>query len=543
MKVLFKFLFTILTLFQLYFSSLSNQCSKKQELNDLELIGIVNIVRHGARSSGKLEKISKSYFYGNKGSQLTLNGMNQLKQLALFYNKNYGIKRISDLNDNENQFIYIHKNKIVVYDFISSPKSRAIFSANSFISSLYPEKSVLINKDTVSSNENEYFKTDLPPVFILPKKESLEEEFNQDYYRNYKNFETLTIIEKGLFNSHKLKAVKPLISEYLKNGLYNFNTTEMIKSLENSISIIPEIKNYINFNYDSCKDKMTILKEEISEIRKNNNEAMDSCTKDSLFAFNSKLSSLFQVLFYQHKHIKNSLSKETQIHYNNIFINKHFAPKILWENSNIKNIEIGLPWIKRVKRDIDNLIKSYLHTSSLLKNNCSDNDIENRLLFNNKFYFGHQENIEAFITVLQNNEALKSIVLNAVKNDRIHDKDHEKLYSTLLFPYASILSIELYAKHKTTNDDCYSNFINSEKIELTDSDYISIKKCYDFYIRILVNNQIISNETYVPYQEEYLEGNKRYLFDTEKISNIEGLIKIEDFANLIKILESNSNNN
>lgn len=114
-----------------------------------KLIGVIELNRHGARTPSEYTDLSNDLFYKSNFNHLTLNGYNQEHYLGIFIKDRYTV---------QNPLL---SNKFVPEEhlFISSPVTRTIFSATSFIQGMYPE--VIVNP--IWENNPNLRKDDLPP--------------------------------------------------------------------------------------------------------------------------------------------------------------------------------------------------------------------------------------------------------------------------------------------------------------------------------------------------------------------------------------------
>jgi hypothetical protein len=114
-----------------------------------KLIGVMELNRHGARTPSEYTELSNDLFYKSNYNHLTLNGYNQEHYLGIF---------IKDRYTTQNPLLsktFIPEEHM----FISSPVTRTIFSATSFIQGMYPE--VIVNP--IWENNPTLRKNDLPP--------------------------------------------------------------------------------------------------------------------------------------------------------------------------------------------------------------------------------------------------------------------------------------------------------------------------------------------------------------------------------------------
>jgi hypothetical protein len=194
---------------KLVFSILITICYTK-------IIGIIELNRHGARTPGKYIELSNDLFYKSNSNHLTINGYNQEHYLGRF---------IKDRYTRQNSFLS-STFKPEEHLFISSPVTRTIFSATSFIQGMYPE--VVVNP--VWENNSHLRTFDLPP-FINTNLSFTEAD--------------LLIIDKNddkLFHAAKCKlSGEDIKSKLTKTKVVNI-TDEEIKFAIDDIKVnIPDI--------------------------------------------------------------------------------------------------------------------------------------------------------------------------------------------------------------------------------------------------------------------------------------------------------------
>ena len=194
-----------------------------------ELIKVIQINRHGARSAETFPKYLNQRFWGIN-EKLTINGYRQHQLLGKYIKKKY-------IDTGFISSIY-NKNDFAIF---STPFQRTIFSASAFISGIFPD---YVTKVNFHEEELNYFNNDIIP--------------NSDFDINFKeiNIEVLSYQENVLFNSWKCKLNNKLIKEDSKDlNLYPdvifisdddlINTANFLRAylkLENKIDKIKKVK-------------------------------------------------------------------------------------------------------------------------------------------------------------------------------------------------------------------------------------------------------------------------------------------------------------
>jgi hypothetical protein len=124
-----------------------------------ELLGVVEVNRHGARTPQNFPELSEKLFFGSKDMSLTINGFRQEQILGKYVKQKY-IKDYPLISK-----VY----KKDEFQIISSPTQRTIFSAAGFLSGLYPDYTMKMNYD---GHNNMLSETPLP---LSISKEHLKE--------------------------------------------------------------------------------------------------------------------------------------------------------------------------------------------------------------------------------------------------------------------------------------------------------------------------------------------------------------------------------
>lgn len=196
-------------------------------LSNSKLISVIEVNRHGARSAETFPKYLNQQFWGIN-EKLTHNGYRQHQLLGKYIRKKYiDTKFISDKYNERDFKIY------------STPFQRTIFSANGFLSGLYPN---YISKVNFHENQLKYINNDIIP--------------NIDFNVNFEEIpiEVLSYQENVLFNSWKCKLNGELIKEESKDlNLY----PDVIPISDDDII---ETANYLR--------KYLLLEDKIAELKK-----------------------------------------------------------------------------------------------------------------------------------------------------------------------------------------------------------------------------------------------------------------------------------
>lgn len=486
------------------------------DTGSVNLIGTINVIRHGARNSGKFETLNKKFFYNLPKSQLTVAGSNQMKFLAKFFEKKY--------------FEGLSKSTRIVNLFFSSSKPRAIFSANSFISSLKENYNKVIEiqehdsytdalKENILSN---FLNTDLSTY----QQDNFElnsinfPPITEDLVKNmYEGNVYLNLVYDGLFDSHKTYykelRIVPIMLDFFK--LYR---NEYIFCIKEAITNIPELKDIASYDL-TCEINDTL--------------DVSSCNDFKILAFSKKLAAFLKAVTYHYHEYKSKQSKECFIFNSKILFNKHVTKKVKWEDSKEINLSAGLPWIKTLlsnSNEIIDIIKNKVDekTTCTMKNDntCNTNSIKNKNANKdliNYFYFGHQENIESVLAILQDIEVLKEIIPKVTSDNKIFTDEYKELLDTFLFPFGSMLTYELY-EIKLTNKECQ---------QLSSNTSLAIYDCKRYMFRFLINDVSLTEhlKTYSRFPD-LKKIYKRFLISFEKVNNLE-LSDLSEFSKILSL--------
>ncbi len=182
-----------------------------------ELLGVVQINRHGARTGKHYNDITSSLFYGSSYTQLTINGYKQHEALGHWIAEKYMYIDHQLLSRDYNPEEVLFK---------ISPKERTIFSAVGFVKGLYPYSKItpIFKKNkgnTIKMKEN-----DIPPIY--------------NYKLKLNRPEIHLIVENpdtdNIFQSSQCKlssnSTEKLSEMLIKKVLFNFTKQEIISAVD-----------------------------------------------------------------------------------------------------------------------------------------------------------------------------------------------------------------------------------------------------------------------------------------------------------------------
>lgn len=249
--------------------------------NNCKLIYVVELNRHGARTSTNYPNGILNKFFGIE-DKLTPNGLIQEQKLG---------KIIRDKYINELKFL--SKNyKESEFEIFSTEYQRTIFSAEGFLSGLYPG---YITKIIYKSKElKNIINNDSAPI--------IEGYFNNDFPKEI----TLNVLDGNkdkMFHANKCKFKNVLLEDYFKNNkeIYNISNEEIERNLDEitkflDVKIKDEfdphykldqiLKIFFVYSYHFGKDFNSLSKEAKNLIKK------------------TKINNWYSDLFYNEKLVK-----------------------------------------------------------------------------------------------------------------------------------------------------------------------------------------------------------------------------------------------
>jgi hypothetical protein len=202
-----------------------------------ETLMIVNFIRHGNRTPGKLFAEIKDLFYKMDGKKLTLSGMKQMNILGKIYRSRYLENKLINLNSVTDEYL-----------IISSPSTRSIESAIAFTMGLLPDKIYKIHDyNNLASRRDsnppmsKNFENEFDYFNIIVERSSRNTLFHvkkckfdgKDFPKN-KNYSYLTLEEK----KNIFEFLGQLFPETLKNVTIEDFSDKMARSIYSSIRIV-----------------------------------------------------------------------------------------------------------------------------------------------------------------------------------------------------------------------------------------------------------------------------------------------------------------
>lgn len=338
-----------------------------------------SVIRHGARNTSKFSDFNKKLFYGSSNNHLTLEGINQLKLLALYLKEKYNLQCVNNS---------IH--------FFSSSKIRAITSGESFISNI--------------CDDNSYLEI-INPIKIIDGKIRKNDNINDNDIQLKRENNFPPIYKNDLKNSNFYPVKLQIVYENLYKS-YKF--TELAKNL----NLFTET--FFSYEYDAMHLCYNLFFDYFKELKLDDKICRnENCNIDILFTKLGKLSSLMNIIDYHHHYISKDLNDgECFVLMKKIHLDKHFISlfgKSLYSKQRIR--DLGAKWYERMKLFFFNEKKTHFH----------------------EIYFGHEENLEAILIQLIDIEKLK-IIINQIKSD---SKKIIDFYQKFIFPFSSILTFQL----------------------------------------------------------------------------------------------------
>lgn len=364
-----------------------------------KILTVIELNRHGARTSRFFPESGSDLYFGSKDMQLTINGYRQHQIIGQYVKEHYMRKeKLISEDYNENEF-----------KIISSATQRTIFSAAGFLSSLFPDYIVKMH----------YNHTDTSDTCPIENYEMENNKFNHNINKDENNmfeFKEIPIYvldpkNDSFFNALKCKYQGKRLINYLENtNCFNISRIEMLNTISELKSVFKELN--INFQI-------------------NNNKNLDSDDK---------------------------ILKELINFY--IPFKYHFKNKINLSNSCLKVIKKSTlnKWynIRQTDSKYLNIANSYFYQNMLShfekveqnnNNNNNNNNYKKLLVFS-----GHDTNIVNLISSLIDKETLKHKILKAL--------DDETEYKSIIPEFASSLFFELHVDFDTNQKEVYYVNVN-----------------------------------------------------------------------------------
>ena len=206
-----------------------------------KLIGVVELIRHGARTPSTFMDASAKLYFGARRAQLTVNGFRQHVLLGRWLRRRYVHGDIEKLFSKE-----FDPKEIKMY---SSPRQRTIFSATAHLMGIFPKSVVKVIFESKNFRNN-----DKPPLknFKLRKIDGKEVNVHVFSYRNDYIFHSL--------KCHRRGSIHPLKNEIKKNSIFKISKEEFAEA---TLDILDKYK----FLFTNRHSFQTV--EEYNEFQKN----------------------------------------------------------------------------------------------------------------------------------------------------------------------------------------------------------------------------------------------------------------------------------
>ena len=333
--------------------------------NYCKLIYVVEVNRHGARTSTNYPNGKLSKFFGID-DKLTPNGLIQQQKLGKIIRNKY-INELKFLSKNYNPS---------EFEIFSTEYQRTIFSAEGFLSGLYPgyiTKIIYKNKELKDIINN-----DSAPI--------AEGYFNENFPKEI-NLNVIDGTKDKMFHPNHCKLNNVLFEDYFNNNnkIFNISNKEIEKNLD-------EITNFLDVKIKN----------------------------DSFYNPQFKLEQISKIFFVYTYHFGkniNSLSKEAKNLIKKTIINKYYS--ILFYNEKAVKIK-GSDFFNNLLKIFDNAInkQKFLKTEN-----------------NKKFtvFSAHDSNIINCISNLLNKDYIKELINKSLKNDEIFNFLVPTFASNLIF--------------------------------------------------------------------------------------------------------------
>ena len=319
-----------------------------------ELIGFIELVRHGARSTFSFTEKASQILIDTQKAQLTFNGYRQHQILGKILRKNYVEKHkliSSEYNPNE-------------IEIFSTATQRTIFSATAQISGLFPNNIIKVNQAETIKLRND----DRPP-------------FESEY---------LEVIEKNQIVLNINSEKKDLLFRPLRCRLPN--TTYNIKSQFQK-------KNLFSFDKNETMNSIDEIKQKIPDLYKIKRKLdCDDRSRSKDVYSEDNIGEVIKYIIPVNYHFKNKkyiFSEKTEEFIRKKILNKWYAPRL-----------------KRnyvVKLSVSGLFDEFLNFFDKIVKNQTNSPKA-------KLFFGHDTNIVNIMSNLFEKQFLKEKINSAVKN-------------------------------------------------------------------------------------------------------------------------------
>ena len=324
-----------------------------------KIIGVVEIIRHGARTPSTFMEASAKLYFGARKAQLTINGYRQHILLGRYLRRQYV------LGDKEKLFSKkFNPQEIRV---ISSPRQRTIFSATAHVMGIFPKT---IPK--IIFGHKHFRNNDSPPIKNYKSNKVDGKEFNIQVlsYKNDYIFHTLKCRRKG--SSKRLK------EEMKKEKIFNLSKTEV----SDAVKDILQKYNFMLANKSSYNNDA-----EFKEFQKN---YYKSVFKKSFF---KKLIAFIRPFKYHHNSY-NKLKPKNLKTIEKFLLNKWYQTRV----KDSKELKLG------VSAQFKEIIQFF----------------EDRIANKNKELMlvmsGHDTNLVNFITNILDPVFLRKMIDNSMRN-------------------------------------------------------------------------------------------------------------------------------
>ena len=435
------------------------------------LLSVIEINRHGERtpSPWKIEKksnLTKIYntLYG-EDKKLTSNGFSQSKLLGQYMRTKYIINKKLISPD-------YNKEEVAIY---STPTQRTIFSANGFISGLFPDYlpiAIYNEKELANVTSNK----------AIPIKE------DYDFDVKVVPFKVLSNEENRMFIVQKCKL----------NGTFLLNE-------ENNITEYP---NLFNISFSE-------LNETLNEIEKIVNVTIDYKGND-LSKITSDLLKMMVMHWASHEGQLKLLSNNATRTIRKIVLNKIYSSR--------------LSESKKVKLESSEFFKLILnHFLKVVQGQKSLNFLKEKKYPKYIIYSAHNENIVSLLSNLVSTNNIKIKIESALENQ----DDFDFLYP----PYASSFIFELH-RNDTNGDYSVSIIYNGKRVktkideEIQNRDYSVDFISFSNFLSSLIDNDYKNLEC--PDERPPKNVLKERLAETEKNYLETSKIGLEFVPSLLK---------
>ena len=365
--------------------------SQLKPLRKSQVVAVVEIIRHGARTPMTFKEHSAKLYFGSRIAQLTINGLRQHILAGRWLRKRYVYGEVSRLFDPD-----IAKLNVTEIEVISSPLQRTIFSSTGHINGLFPKAITRLS----FQDRHQIRTNDVPPILGYKADPRDGKEITIKVISKEKDF---------VFHADKCEREesngKNIFQEMNKTSLFNVTVSERESALNDIMTQYEKIlKDKIEKVQKKDEKEGTKIKKELEKVKEYSKLHL------------KKLISWLRPFRY-HTNIPQLLKPSTEVTMKKQILNRWYEPR-LFDSEALKYTS------SYIFREIYNLFYGKYRQT----------DKRKMLIFT-----GHDTNIVNALANLLETKFLRKKIFTAPTNN--------ENYKFLVPPLASSLLFELHKVH------------------------------------------------------------------------------------------------